>query len=208
MVESYLSVLGENENETVIERSRFICRLKRVEGEDDARAFIGSVRKAHSQATHNCYAYVASEDGNICKFSDDGEPQGTAGMPMLEVLKNRGITMTAAVVTRYFGGVKLGAGGLVRAYSGSVAECLNRAQIVSNELSSELKVTLSYEEYPVFLKFIADKKLKVLSSDFSGNISITCVLPRISQNPFTAELNDFLLGKLVFEKTGEYFFRY
>ena len=115
MVESFLSVNGENISETVIERSKFITRVKRISGEDEAREFIESVRKKHSDATHNCYAYVASEDGNLMKFSDDGEPQGTAGMPMLDVLRNKKIMMTVAVVTRYFGGVKLGAGGLVRA---------------------------------------------------------------------------------------------
>lgn len=208
MIESYLSVWGETERETVIERSRFICRVKRVNSEDDARAFIEGVRKAHSQATHNCYAYVASEDGNLCKFSDDGEPQGTAGMPMLDVLKNRKLAMTAAVVTRYFGGVKLGAGGLVRAYSGSVADCLNSADIVSNELSEEIKITLFYEEYSVFIKYAADKKVKVLNTDFAGNITITCVLPKIFSKTFTDGLNDMLLGRLEYEKTGEYFFRY
>ena len=208
MVESYLSVYGECVTETVIERSRFICKARRVEGEDDARACIEEVRKEHSTATHNCYAYIASEDGNIMKFSDDGEPQGTAGMPMLEVLRNRKIMMTAVVVTRYFGGIKLGAGGLVRAYSGAVADCLNKAEIVSNELSVELKITLSYELYSVFLKFTSGKKLKIVSSDFSGNVAITCVMPRVLENDFTAGLNDYLLGKVEVERVGEYFFRY
>lgn len=208
MVESYLSVYGEVEAETIIERSRFICKARRVEGEDDARAFIEEVRKAHSTATHNCYAYVASEDGNIMKFSDDGEPQGTAGMPMLEVLRNRKIMMTAVVVTRYFGGIKLGAGGLVRAYSGAVADCLNKAVIVSNELSTELKIKISYELYSVFLKYTSDKKLKIISSDFGGDVSITCVLPRILKNNFTTGLKDYLLGRVVIEETGEYFYRY
>ncbi|MBO7377734.1 MAG: YigZ family protein [Clostridia bacterium] len=208
MVESYLSVGGETERETIIERSRFICRVKRIEGEDDARAFIDGVRKVHSLATHNCYAYVASEDGNLCKFSDDGEPQGTAGMPMLEVLKNRKLCMTAAVVTRYFGGVKLGAGGLVRAYSGSVADCLNAAAVLSNELSAELILKLSYDTYSVFLKYVSDKKVKILNSEFGNDIAITCVLPRVLQKSFTEGLNDTLLGKLRYEKTKEYYFQY
>ena len=208
MILSYMSVSGEAERETVIERSRFICRVRRVSSEEDAKAFIESVRKAHSAATHNCYAYVASEDGNICKFSDDGEPQGTAGMPMLEVIKNRKLCMTAAVVTRYFGGVKLGAGGLVRAYSGCVSACLDGAKIVSNELSSELLIDLSYDTYPVFLKYAADKKVKILNSDFSGNVRITCVFPRVLKEGFVFGLNDALLGKLKFEEKGEYFFSY
>ncbi len=208
MVECYLSVSGEYENETVIERSRFICRVRRVSGEDDAKAFVEEVRKAHSTATHNCYAYVASEDGNIMKFSDDGEPQGTAGMPMLEVLRNRGIMMTAVVVTRYFGGIKLGAGGLVRAYSGAVASALNGAKIVSNELSSEIKIKVSYDLYPIFLKYIAGKKLKVLDSDFGGDVAITCVLPRVLKEDFVSGLKDYLLGRAEITEQGEYFYCY
>lgn len=208
MVNSYLSIHGEAVNEIVIERSRFITRAKRVTGEDDARAFIEAVRKEHSTATHNCYAYIASEDGNIMKFSDDGEPQGTAGLPMLDVLKNRKLMMTAVVVTRYFGGVKLGAGGLVRAYSSSVSACLDRAEIVSNELSVELKITVSYDLYPVFLKFIADKKLRTVNSEFDREVAITCVLPLVLKDSFTAALNDYLLGRVNVVETGEYFYCY
>ena len=208
MVESFLSVNGENISETVIERSKFITRVKRISGEDEAREFIESVRKKHSDATHNCYAYVASEDGNLMKFSDDGEPQGTAGMPMLDVLRNKKIMMTVAVVTRYFGGVKLGAGGLVRAYSGCVAELLNNTEIVSNELSVEASIEVSYDLYPLFLKYSANKKVKVLSQDFSGNVSITCVLPRVFEKEFFDGLTDFLLGKIKIEKNKEYFYCY
>ncbi len=208
MVESFLSVNGENISETVIERSKFITRVKRISGEDEAREFIESVRKKHSDATHNCYAYVASEDGNLMKFSDDGEPQGTAGMPMLDVLRNKKIMMTVAVVTRYFGGVKLGAGGLVRAYSGCVAELLNNTEIVSNELSVEASIEVSYDLYPLFLKYSANKKVKVLSQGFSGNVSITCVLPRVFEKEFFDGLTDFLLGKIKIEKNKEYFYCY
>ena len=208
MVESYLSVGGESISETIIERSKFITRITRVSGEDEAREFIERVRKTHSDATHNCYAYVASEDGNVIKFSDDGEPQGTAGMPMLDVLRNRKIMMTAAVVTRYFGGVKLGAGGLVRAHSGCVAELLNKSEIVSNELSSEIEAEVSYDLYPLFLKYIVGKKVKVLSSDFSENVSIICVLPRLYEKEFCDGLKDYLLGKVKIEKNKEYFFSY
>ncbi len=208
MVEAYLSVLGDTERETVIERSRFICRIKRVESEEDAKAFIEEVRKKHSTATHNCYAYVASEDGNIMKFSDDGEPQGTAGMPMLEVLRNKKLCMTAAVVTRYFGGIKLGAGGLVRAYSGAVADAVNASTVVSNELSSKIKITLGYDLYPVFLKLISGEKLKVLTSDFDRDVAITCVLPREMKNSFFSSLRDALLGRVSVEELGEEFCRY
>ncbi len=208
MVENYLSADGECEVETVIERSRFITRVARIESEDGARAFIEKVKKQHSAATHNCFAYVASEDGNIMKFSDDGEPQGTAGMPMLEVLRSRRLAMTAAVVTRYFGGIKLGAGGLVRAYSSCVAACLDAANIVSNERSVELKIDLSYDLYPVFMRFVSDKKAVILSSDFSDGVAITCVLPHVFKKSFILGLNDALLGKGKITSGAEYFYRY
>ncbi|MBX6765968.1 MAG: YigZ family protein [Actinomadura rubrobrunea] len=117
-------------HELEIRKSRFICTLARVETEAEAVAFIAEHRRAHRDATHNCTAYVVGEHGEITKSSDDGEPSGTAGVPMLEVLVRRGLTGVAAVVTRYFGGVKLGAGGLVRAYAQSVAEAIDAVGVV------------------------------------------------------------------------------
>ena len=133
-----LTVYGENKSEKIIERSRFITYSKHVESEEEARAFLAEVRAEHSLATHVCYAFICDKLGNLCRFSDDGEPQGTAGMPILEVLKNKGLYQTAVAVVRYFGGVKLGAGGLVRAYSSSAAENLSGAEIRSVEVCSEL----------------------------------------------------------------------
>ncbi|GIG69162.1 YigZ family protein [Phytomonospora endophytica] len=111
--------------EIEIRRSRFICAVARVSTEDDAAAFIAARRREHRAATHNCTAYVLGEHAELGKSNDDGEPAGTAGVPMLEVLHRRGLTDTVAVVTRYFGGVKLGAGGLVRAYGQSVTAALD-----------------------------------------------------------------------------------
>lgn len=111
--------------EIEIRRSRFICAVARVSTEDEAAAFIAERRREHRAASHNCTAYVLGERAELGKSSDDGEPAGTAGVPMMEVLHRRGLTDTVAVVTRYFGGVKLGAGGLVRAYGQSVAAALD-----------------------------------------------------------------------------------
>ena len=124
-MDCFYSVKSEFTREIVISRSRFICTLKPVSDAADAQEFIKSIRKRYPAATHYCYAYIANEGGTEQKFSDDGEPQGTAGQPMLEVLKKRATYKTAAVVTRYFGGIKLGAGGLVSAYTRSVAEALD-----------------------------------------------------------------------------------
>nr|WP_192764523.1 YigZ family protein [Actinomadura algeriensis] len=123
-------ISGGVTHELEVRRSRFACTLARVAGEDEAVAFITAHRRAHRDATHNCTAYVVGEHGEITKSSDDGEPAGTAGIPMLEVLVRRGLTGTAAVVTRHFGGVKLGAGGLARAYGQAVAGAIDAAGLV------------------------------------------------------------------------------
>ena len=121
----YLTIRASGSHEIEIRKSRFICHLARVPDEDGAQAFIASIRKQYWDARHNCTAFVVGEDQRRERSSDDGEPGGTAGVPMLEVLRRRGLTDTAAVVTRYFGGIKLGAGGLVRAYGAAVSEAVD-----------------------------------------------------------------------------------
>ncbi|GAA4397846.1 YigZ family protein [Actinomadura verrucosospora] len=129
--------------ELEVRRSRFVCTLARVADEAEATAFIAGHRRAHRDATHNCTAYVVGERGEITKSGDDGEPAGTAGIPMLEVLVRRGLTGTAAVVTRHFGGVKLGAGGLARAYGQAVAGALDAVGVV--ELRPVVTVTVGVD---------------------------------------------------------------
>ena len=129
--------------ETVIEKSRFIAAAVGVATVDDALQFVNAKRKKYFDATHNCYAYVV---GDKMKYSDDGEPQGTAGLPILECIKNKGLDCVCVVVTRYFGGVKLGAGGLVRAYSGSCAEALNRCEKLQMTECVRLQVVVDYSQ--------------------------------------------------------------
>lgn len=128
------TICKDYRQEIVIEKSRFICTLKKVHSEAEAQEFIKSIKKEFWDATHNCSAYII--DDLAQRSSDDGEPSGTAGIPMLEVLRKNGLTETAAVVTRYFGGIKLGAGGLVRAYSGSVAGAVKACGIAQKILMS------------------------------------------------------------------------
>lgn len=128
------TICKDYRKEIVIEKSRFICTLKKVHSEAEAQEFIKSIKKEFWDATHNCSAYII--DDLAQRSSDDGEPSGTAGIPMLEVLRKNGLTETAAVVTRYFGGIKLGAGGLVRAYSGSVAGAVKECGIAQKILMS------------------------------------------------------------------------
>lgn len=147
MSKSYLTVKGSSENTTEIKRSKFIATLAHVDNAEEAERFVRSVRKKYSDATHNCYAYVADEKGLSVRFSDDGEPSGTAGQPMLEVLKKRGLYKTAVVVTRYFGGIKLGASGLVGAYADSVAQALDAACLAEMRECALFRFRCGYSEY-------------------------------------------------------------
>lgn len=192
----YLSATGETTHEIVIQRSRFICTLKRIDGFDDALSFVKSVKKKYSDATHNCYAFISNSAGTEQRFSDDGEPQGTAGQPMLEVLKKKGISMTAAVVTRYFGGVKLGAGGLVSAYTRAVAETVENAKIVKNVVGVSLEIKCGYEMYNALLQTLKDKVFATLSTDFADNVKMTIAVPKEDADNIEKDITCALLGQV------------
>lgn len=198
-MEGYYSVKTPCENTTVIERSKFICYLKQIEDESDAKGFIEEIRKSHPFATHNCYAYIADEKGLQQKFSDDGEPQGTAGQPILEVLKAKKLFRTVAVVTRYFGGIKLGAGGLVRAYSGAVSECVNSAKIVNFLKSKYFSVRLNYEEYAKFLNFFRQNfsnNVEITKTNFLDNVIVDFVVEQSLALNVYSKLIDVFCGQI------------
>ena len=144
MLANYLALKNEGQHEIVIEKSRFIAHIARATSEEEAQAFIQKIKKEHNSATHNCSAYLIGETDNIQKANDDGEPSGTAGVPMLEVLKKRELKDTVAVVTRYFGGIKLGAGGLIRAYGKAVSEGLNHIGVVERQLQQIVHIIVDY----------------------------------------------------------------
>ncbi|MFA9558912.1 YigZ family protein [Evansella sp. AB-rgal1] len=144
MLSSYFTVKGYGEHEISIQRSRFITFVNRVTSEEEAQQFIEKIKKEHWNANHNCSAYMIGENDQIQKANDDGEPSGTAGVPMLEVLKQRKLKDTVVVVTRYFGGIKLGAGGLIRAYSTATSEGLAHTGIVERCLTQHYKTTIDY----------------------------------------------------------------
>lgn len=144
MLPSYYTVKGNGEHEIVIQKSRFIAHVARAETEEAAQAFIQRIKKENWNATHNCSAYLIGENDHIQKANDDGEPSGTAGVPILEVLKKKHLKDTVVVVTRYFGGIKLGAGGLIRAYGKSTSEGINATGIVERKLMKVMSTIIDY----------------------------------------------------------------
>ena len=203
---SYLSVYSPCTYEKVIERSRFIANCAHAESEEEARAFIAKIRSEHSLATHNCFAFIADSSGNMMRFSDDGEPQGTAGMPMLEVLKNKKLYQTVAVVTRYFGGIKLGAGGLVRAYSGTVSEALLQADIREYTPCRELSLTVAYENLDALKKFLASHECTVKVTSYAENVRVSVAVKAESEAGFTDGLHDYMAGRVKTEQGQEFLF--
>ena len=147
MRNSYLTVKKSAEARLVIRKSLFISYVERAASEETALAFIESIRRKHWDATHNCYAYIIGDQGDIKRFSDDGEPSGTAGKPILNVLERLDLTNTVIVVTRYFGGIMLGAGGLIRAYGESAKVGIEASGLVERVLSSVVRLSVDYSQF-------------------------------------------------------------
>lgn len=201
----YSEIKAEATDETIIERSKFICLIKKVETEEEAREVLSVVKKNHPFATHNCYAFILLS--GAARFSDDGEPQGTAGQPMLEALKNNGLYNVIAVVTRYFGGIKLGAGGLVRAYSGAVSSAISLAGKIDFYPSDVYGISFNYDAYSHFLKFTQNNPITVLSTDFRQNVQVKIAVKKPSESVISA-VNDLLIGKAKIEKISEGYYAY
>ena len=202
MLQKYRTIKEDNQHEVEIKKSRFICFLKRIETEEEAKAFIQQIKKEHWKANHNCSAFVLGDHHEIQRYSDDGEPSGTAGVPMLEVLKKNDLINVCAVVTRYFGGTKLGAGGLIRAYSGSVAQAIVHTGIVEGRLQQEVFVQLDYSNWGKMENFIASENLAVKDTQFTDRVVVTCMVDENQVDDFEAQVTDLLNGQVSFT-TGE-----
>ncbi len=182
--------------EEEIKKSRFICQIKRVTTEEEAREFITAVKKEHYKATHNCSCFILGEAATIKRSSDDGEPSGTAGVPMLTVLENAGLTNVAAVVTRYFGGIKLGAGGLIRAYAGSVAKAIKDIGIVEVKEQEGIHIRLSYAQYQEFANWRQAQLLEEYDTQFATEVTTTVFVDKEDLAPTLHSLTDFYHGKV------------
>ena len=208
MEKAVLTVFGRHESEKIIEKSRFLTYSAHVESEAEARAFLSEVKALHPLATHCCYAFVADKAGNLQRFSDDGEPQGTAGIPILDVIKNKKLFETAAAVVRYFGGVKLGAGGLVRAYSGAASECLDGAEKRFFEPCARYMLTLGYELSDAVRKYISANGWMLADAQYSDCVRLTVAVRSREEEAFAAKIVDFTAGRVRVEKQDEFIFAF
>lgn len=196
---------GRHESEKIIEKSRFLTYSAHVESEEEARAFIAEIRSKHSLATHVCYAFISDKTGNLQRFSDDGEPQGTAGVPILEVLKAKKLFETAVAVVRYFGGIKLGAGGLVRAYSSSAAENLDGADIRVVETCVEIAATVDYTGIDGMQKYVSSQPCSLLSTDYGEKVRFVIAVKKKDADSFCEGIVDYMQGRVQVEKGREYY---
>lgn len=185
-----------------IKKSRFICHIKRVTTEDEARNFIQAVKKEHYKATHNCSTFILGERSEMKRSSDDGEPSGTAGVPMLGVLENHQLTNVCAVVTRYFGGIKLGAGGLIRAYAGSVALAIKEIGSVHIKEQLGLRLTLSYSQYQELPNFLKAKQLQEQDTAFTDQVQTTIFVDKDDKESVIESLIELFNGKIDIVEQG------
>ena len=185
-----------------IKKSRFICHAKRVYSEDEARDFITAIKKEHYKATHNCSAFIVGERSEIKRTSDDGEPSGTAGVPMLGVLENHNLTNVCVVVTRYFGGIKLGAGGLIRAYAGSVALAVKEIGIIQIKEQAGIAIQMSYAQYQEYGNFLKEHHLMELDTNFTDQIATMIYVDKEEKENIKAALVEFFNGKITLTDQG------
>ena len=185
-----------------IKKSRFICHAKRVYSEEEARDFITAIKKEHYKATHNCSAFIVGERSEIKRTSDDGEPSGTAGVPMLGVLENHNLTNVCVVVTRYFGGIKLGAGGLIRAYAGSVALAVEEIGIIEIKEQAGITIQMSYAQYQEYGNFLREHKLIELETNFTDQIDTIIYVDKEEKENIKSALVEFFNGKVTLTDQG------
>jgi uncharacterized YigZ family protein len=190
MLTTYFTVKTEGAHEIVIQKSRFIGHVKRVETEEEAIAFVQKIKKEHKDATHNCSAYMIGEHDLIQKASDDGEPSGTAGVPILEVLKKKGLKDTAVVVTRYFGGIKLGAGGLIRAYSGSASQSIDTIGVVERQLMQLAEIHIDYTLLGKVENDLRQSAYTLQNIDYADRVILHAAMESGQEREFEAYITD------------------
>ena len=199
-MEGYLTPAGYGEAEYIDKKSRFIGRVWPVKDEDEALALLGETRKSFADATHNVHAYTLRS--GVMRWSDDGEPGGTSGQPTLNVLRSGGVEDALCVVTRYFGGILLGSGGLVRAYSNAARMALEAAGLARMEVWSRLRFDCGYARYERLRRLLDDCGAAEAQADFGESVTVTALLPGDAAGDFSRRLSDMTAGECRAEELG------
>ena len=188
------------EGEIVEKKSRFIATVRPVETEEEALAFIAEMKKKYWNATHNCSAFVIGENQNLQRCSDDGEPQGTAGRPMLDVLLGEETHNLAVVVTRYFGGTLLGTGGLVRAYSKAVQEGLKHCVVIEKQQGFLLKMNTDYNGVGKIQYILGKRKIQITSSEYAADVTLEALVPEEELAKVKEEITEATCGRTIYRE--------
>lgn len=202
-MQDYDTISEAAETEFTEKRSRFICAIAPVTTPEQAAEFVAKRREQHYDARHTVFAYLL-RDG-VCRYSDDGEPQGTGGQPALEVLKRSGLVDVCVAITRYFGGILLGAGGLTRAYSGGAALAVSAAQRVTMCVCTDIRIRMDYAQYGIISRLLPEHSAEVLESDFGEAVTITARLRQKDLQPFEKALTEATSATVYAEQIDEVF---
>lgn len=206
MENAYRVLLEGGEGEIVEKKSRFIATVRPCSTEEEAVSFIEEMKKKYWDARHNCSAFVIGSRGELTRCSDDGEPSGTAGRPMLETLLGSGVHNAAVVVTRYFGGTLLGTGGLVRAYTQAVREGLAACRIGTNRLGCELRIVTDYNSIGKILYLLGQRGIEPVDSSYTDSVALRILFPAQQEQELRDAIVDVTNGRAELEKLGETYY--
>ncbi|MBS6006507.1 MAG: YigZ family protein [Clostridium baratii] len=200
---AYITIRDYGEDSFEEKKSEFIGYAKRVESEEEAKEFINEIKSMHKQARHNCFAYVIGENYGIQRYSDDGEPQGTAGIPILEVMKKQGVTDCAIVVTRYFGGILLGAGGLTRAYTKGASIALKAGGVVEKVEGCKVSITIDYDLIGKIQYLCGQNNWHIEDSEYTDKVIIFIYAENEVAKVIEKEVIEATNGKAIISKSEE-----
>lgn len=197
--ENFLTIKENGDHEIIIKKSKFIASLARTNNPDEAEAFIKEISKKYHDATHNTYAYTIGLNDDKVKASDNGEPSGTAGIPELKALQLMNLKNVTVVVTRYFGGIKLGAGGLIRAYSNSVTKAVEAIGVVKRVLQQEIIFSVAYPRFDEVQHFLSENDIFIANTEYGVDIKISVFLDEKDVDDFKDKIINLLSGKVEFQ---------
>ncbi|HJA74053.1 MAG TPA: YigZ family protein [Candidatus Limosilactobacillus gallistercoris] len=200
MSELFITIAKNTSFEMIIKKSRFICSIGRADTEEAAQDFIAQVQTANRKANHNCFAYMIGDKDQVQRESDNGEPSGTAGVPILESLQLAKLHNVVAVVTRYFGGIKLGAGGLIRAYSNVTTNAIHQAGLVQRVLQTAVDITVSYAQHDKLLYFLKEQQVEVADEAYGVDVTVTIFVDQAACDDLIDQLTNRFNDQLQIKK--------